>query len=29
MNFGMITLKLNLVTKQDYVIWIQIALLWI
>ena len=29
MNFGMITLNLNLVTKQDYVIWIQIALLWI
>ena len=29
MNFGMITLNLNLVTKQDYVIRIQIALLWI
>ena len=29
MNFGMITLNLNLVTKQDYVIWMQIALLWI
>ena len=29
MDFGMITLNLNMVIKHDYVTWIQIALLWI